>query len=453
MKKYLIAFIVIGTVLRFYHLDYNSLWLDEAWTYEFSKMSWQGIWDTTAYEFNPPGFYWLEHIVLYFSKSEFALRLIPALFGIAEIPVMYLIGKEFYRSEKAGLISAIFMTFSGFGIWYSQEARTYTVTLVLFSLAFYYWLKAKDSLIPNENRLCGLFCALAFWTHFYIMIPVVILLSYDAIHCLSEWVVKRDSLADWLDAISETTGHAIGTFVILGFPIIYTTIRLFFIRTAHAPTYGMQGLDILWNTLYALSGNSPYPFILGLFVLAGFVLLYFRNKAQFWMLAIFTGVPLVASIGLSYLFPMLPRYLIYLLPFWILAITAFFDFPKKRMTIAMLTAASIAMLAFTPFAFIYYNRQLKQDYRGAVAYVSQKPDNTIVVMPDVANGPFGYYYQGDTAVTYTSDVSQLPNGSLYFIADDFCKEQTNSVTLSYLNEHYQRNDNFTGIHIFEEDKK
>ena len=99
------------------------------------------------------------------------------------------------------------------------------------------------------------------------------------------------------------------------------------------------------------------------------------------------------------------------------------------------------------------DRQLKQDYRGAVAYVSERTSQSskIIVMPDVADGPFEYYYQGNATLTYTSNVTALPDNtaSVYFVADDFGKDYAKSVTLSYLNENYQRNDNYTGIHIYE----
>lgn len=314
-SKVLLAVITaIGAGLRIYHLGYNSLWLDEAWTWHFSSMSWQGIWETTAYEFNPPGFYWLEHIVLYFGDSEIMLRLIPAVFGIAEIPIMYLIGKEFYRSEKAGLVASIFMAFSPFGIWYSQEARTYMVTLVLVSLAFYFWMKGRVV-------FTSLFAALAFWTHFYTILPFVLMSGIDFIkfqHSTDDYTFFGKPIKiNWL---KENL-----LFALLAYPVLVTTTRLFFIRTAKAPPYGMQGLDIIWNVLYALAGNSPFPVILGLLFILGMVVLWLRERDKFIILAVFLAGPLALSFAFSYLFPMLPRYLIYLLPFWILGTTAPFE--------------------------------------------------------------------------------------------------------------------------------
>ena len=44
----LILLIIIGFFLRFYHLDYNSLWFDEAFTLFTANHSLSGIWDIVS---------------------------------------------------------------------------------------------------------------------------------------------------------------------------------------------------------------------------------------------------------------------------------------------------------------------------------------------------------------------------------------------------------------------
>ncbi|MFA5614676.1 MAG: glycosyltransferase family 39 protein, partial [Methanoculleus sp.] len=145
----LIGLTLIGLILRFYNLGWNSLWLDEASTLSFARQSLLGIWESTAGgEFNPPLFYWLEHGMLAFGESEFVLRFLPALLGVLTIPVVYLVGKEF-RDRNVGIIAAALLTFSPFHIFYSQEARAYAPMLFFFSLALVFYLRASRS---NEVR-------------------------------------------------------------------------------------------------------------------------------------------------------------------------------------------------------------------------------------------------------------------------------------------------------------
>ncbi|GFE67621.1 glycosyltransferase family 39 protein [Chroococcus sp. FPU101] len=66
--------------------------------------------------------------------SLFAMRSLPALFGVLAIPLSYLLGKIAFRSALAGQFSAAMMTVSPYGIYLAQEARHYTLG-VLFVIA------------------------------------------------------------------------------------------------------------------------------------------------------------------------------------------------------------------------------------------------------------------------------------------------------------------------------
>lgn len=127
----LLLLTVIGAGLRLYNLGFNSLWLDEAATYSLSVVPLGQIWtNMAAGEFNPPLFFIIQHFMIMIGNTEIALRIMPALFGIATIPVIYLVGKEF-MDKYVGLIIAAAFTLSPFLVVYSQEARAYSLLLLL----------------------------------------------------------------------------------------------------------------------------------------------------------------------------------------------------------------------------------------------------------------------------------------------------------------------------------
>jgi mannosyltransferase len=96
----LLSLTILGSFLRFYNLGFNSLWLDEATTLNWSKPWFLEIWEISrSTDFHPPLFHWIEHIMLIFGQSEFVLRTAPAILGILTIPVFYLIGKEFHDKK------------------------------------------------------------------------------------------------------------------------------------------------------------------------------------------------------------------------------------------------------------------------------------------------------------------------------------------------------------------
>src|SRR5674476_964911 len=53
-SQILLSLTILGLFLRFYNLGFNSLWLDEATTHHFAKLSFIEIWELTAGgEYNP----------------------------------------------------------------------------------------------------------------------------------------------------------------------------------------------------------------------------------------------------------------------------------------------------------------------------------------------------------------------------------------------------------------
>ena len=124
---------IVGAALRFATINTRGLWLDETTTISQTTRS---IWGTILSQVggtHPPLFHFLMHFwIQWFGTSEVAVRSFAAVFGIASIPVAYWVGRRLY-DRRVGLIAALILTFSPFGIWYSQEARMYSM-LMFFAL-------------------------------------------------------------------------------------------------------------------------------------------------------------------------------------------------------------------------------------------------------------------------------------------------------------------------------
>ena len=174
----LLSLTLVGAILRFYNLGYNSLWLDEASTLTIAVKSIPDIWQaTTGGEFNPPLFYWTEHVMLVFGNSEVVLRVVPALLGVLTIPLIYLVGKEF-MDRNTGIIAAAAFAFSPFLIFYSQEARAYSMMLFFVTASMVFYFRALKSNGLSDWALFGILSALAFWSHFYALVIIGALFLY-----------------------------------------------------------------------------------------------------------------------------------------------------------------------------------------------------------------------------------------------------------------------------------
>jgi mannosyltransferase len=392
----LLSLTLVGAILRFYNLGYNSLWLDEASTLTFAVKSMPEIWQaTTGGEFNPPLFYWVEHLMLVFGNSEAVLRFIPALLGVLTIPLIYLAGKEF-MDRNTGIIAAAAFAFSPFLIFYSQEARAYSMMLffVTFAMVFYFRALKSDGL--SDWALFGALSALAFWTHFYALVIIGALFLY-ALYELYPKIRNNLHAAKPLVA-----GGAL--FALICLPLIIVTIQLFAKRTGSAPTFGIQGPEIIIATFAQISGSGVAMYLLLILFIAGIVQAFLLDKNKGIFLVTVTVLMFVISNFLSYRMPMQPRYLICLAIVYFIAIALSYKLLFTLMENPGIVYALIAfMVVINAFSLAgYYSNYTKDDWRGFSSSFQEKtrPGDIVVVIPAYISQPFDYYYSNATDRTF-----------------------------------------------------
>ena len=102
----LIGLLIVATFLRFYKLDFQSLWLDEIYTMNISNP------DFSLKKFHSEmllreGFPYLYYILVkisyfFFGYEPYVARAVSAVAGIASVYVIYRLGKEL-GNKKIGL--------------------------------------------------------------------------------------------------------------------------------------------------------------------------------------------------------------------------------------------------------------------------------------------------------------------------------------------------------------
>ena len=141
MKKYILLILIVGLALRLVVIN-QSLWLDESIGALVVKNQtfWQILSEFPTHDNHPPLYYLtLKLWSGLFGYSEAALRSLSVIFGIGTIYMVYKIGNIF--SKRLGALAAILIATSPFHIYYSQEARMYSMAAFLAALAFYLFLK------------------------------------------------------------------------------------------------------------------------------------------------------------------------------------------------------------------------------------------------------------------------------------------------------------------------
>lgn len=448
----LLSLTVIGALLRFWNLGFNALWLDEASTYTFATMSIPGIWEATVGgEFNPPLFYWVEHVMLLFGNNEIVLRFVPALLGVLTIPLFYLIGKE-YVDRNVGIIAAAACTFSPFLIIYSQEARAYSMMLFFVALATLFQLRASKTNTMQDWVLFGAFSALAFWSHFY----AIVLIGALVLYTLYEFFPKIRADTSLIKPLAA--GGA--AFVILILPLVPVILQLFSKRTAGGPTFGYQGIMLIVETIkqvltspFSLPGTDLVFLVLVILFIIGVVQAFSINRNKGVFLLSLLVLTFLISYILSFKIPMMPRYLIFLsIILWIgVALSYKVALPHIPGHLVVYGFILLLLVFSLPFLSVYYTNYTKEDWRGVSADLSQvtKQGDYVVVMPGYVLQPLNYYYSNSTdgTIEYGASSAQrlralssqnTENRTVYYVVTaDILSADPTGGALAWLDEHAQ----------------
>jgi mannosyltransferase len=452
----LIVLTIAGFFLRFYNLGYNSLWLDEATTYSISSQSFAGIWQTIAAgEFNPPLFYWIEHLMLVFGNSEVVLRFIPAVLGVLSIPVFYLAGKEFL-DRNTGIIAAAACTVSPFLIYYSQEARAYSMMLFFVALATLFFLKAMKSGNRVHWILFAVFSAIAFWSHFYAIVMIGALVLY----ALVIWAPKIRTELNNLKLLVL----GVIVFAVLCLPLILVTISLFAARTSSAPTFGLQGLTLIAETFTQISGFSALAaIILVILFCVGIIQMWFVSRDKSVFLILTTVFIFAISYILSFKMPMQSRHLICISIVFFLGIACSYKvlYALIRRPAVVYSLIAVLCIISAPMLVSYYSGYSKEDWRGFSAALQEKTNSGdgIVTVPNYMGVPLNYYYSADKDNTHEYGAttgqelervySQKGNGTMYFVVtSDIYAANPNGDAVAWLSNNTRLLGQDTGIYLF-----
>ena len=164
----LAAAVLLGGLLRFVTLDQQSFWLDEAYTVRFLSGS---LGDTLGilpeWESAPPVYYvlaWGWGQVLGFGET--GLRSLSALAGTLTIPVAYAIGARLV-SPSTGVVAAGLTAVHPLLVWFSQEARAYSLVVLFASLSLLCFLHVLDGGGRRAWAWWAVCSALAIATHYF----------------------------------------------------------------------------------------------------------------------------------------------------------------------------------------------------------------------------------------------------------------------------------------------
>jgi 4-amino-4-deoxy-L-arabinose transferase-like glycosyltransferase len=432
----------LGGVLRVYHLNARSLWLDEGFAVSFASRSILGIVTNTT-ETSPPLYFLLLHAwTSLFGTSEVALRALSVLFAVAAIVCTGLLG-FCLCDRRTGLVAALLMAVMVFPIHYAREVRPYSVYLVLTLGSFYFCLKGLQDNRGRDWLGYLVFTVALSYTHNYWLFSVLgqnlyvlffsgtrrpvlmrwLGLQAGVILCFSPWVIPlinqaaKEARGPWITRPEVTDlANAIRSYVaFLIHPLILWGYVILAALGAVPLTTPKRGQPV--EATQAGQGSERWRLHLGAAQRSSFLLL--------WLVC-----PILVPFYLSqFLNPpiFVPRYSIGSIPaLYLLLASGVWRVPTIFLrglvigAIALVSTASLQHYYFTSRGEArrnaeYYYAFPAESWRELVASLSQqvKPADVVVVSPEWSVPPFAYYakdaihYHGLPAVLKAEDRARL----------------------------------------------
>jgi mannosyltransferase len=167
------ALTVLAAILRFTRIGHQGFWFDEGNTAQlvhFSPGQMLGL--IPQSESTPPLYYCVAWVwARVFGYGEAGLRSLSALAGVVTVPVAYGAASKLV-SRRVGLITAALTACNPFLIWYSQEARSYSLLVLLTAAALLAFAYARAAPTPRILLAWVIASGLALATHYYALLAI-----------------------------------------------------------------------------------------------------------------------------------------------------------------------------------------------------------------------------------------------------------------------------------------
>jgi len=404
----LLLILALGGFLRIYDLGAESLWLDEAWSIHESAMSPQQI----AEHANQPPLYFLilNFWINLFGTSEVALRSLSAIFGIISILFIYQVGSTLFN-RKVGLISGLLSAISYYHIYYSQEARGYSLLLLLSLLSYLLFIEILQEDGKWHYPIYFLANLLLGYTHIY----GLFIIASQIFYFLLFWNKYRAQRVKFATTVAVTIVALLPLVPLMWGRVVSIAQRGFWIPEPN--------LGTIWNSLATFAGSGGgREFILLTFVLLAiigfFSIKMVENKwrwkeplqnlsslgrsirlesiEQELLLIIWLFFPIVISFIISqFMTPIyLTRYTIGVSPaFYLLVAKGMGNLNRKWLFYPVL----IFIILLSSFGLqSYYKNDVKEQWREVANLVelNSMRNDVIIVCAGYYRLPFDYYYQG-----------------------------------------------------------
>jgi uncharacterized membrane protein len=398
---------IIGAILRYIDIAAAYIWIDEAWTLWSSQQSWLAL---NFVDVHPGGAYMIVKIVtMLLGTSVFTLRLPSLIFGVIGIPVTYWFAKEFTGKTSVGILSALLMALSVENIMQSDNARMYTMIPVFFMLFAIYFFRAYKEGGYKNWLITTAFAIAMMWTYYLMVIPLGITILWFIYKERQKVLVNKPFLWSAIIFVISMT--------LLALPFL----RSLQIKSTEGSLLIYQGAMVPYQILITDFGSPPLlALLIGLFAIAGGILLWRDNKEKGEYITLVVISSLVVISIMSFSVMILPRYEDWALGifYMLIALTvcSIPDYFKNNWKTKAMTGFIIVVLV-SSFVMVYPEQYTQvHNYSGNIPeqvnqLINATPnaDEIVLLLNPGSLELFNFYWTGTSHLDRFNSVGELPN--------------------------------------------
>jgi mannosyltransferase len=377
---------IVAAMLRLHLLGAKIFWFDECVGVEIARLDWFNfariLWRREA---NMSLYYLFLRLWLHLGSTPAFIRSLSVIFALATIPALYLLGRRLFDS-RTGLIAAVLLAFNAYHIRYSQEARSYALTVLLCVLSSLFFIESLQNPSRRTRLEHVLTSSLTVYAHFFA--ALVILAQYVSLRFLDSTKIPAATRKNWRW---------------IGFTILPAAI--FVIATGAGPLSWIPppSLRGLWVFAIFLTGNEGPRLVMASVIACGAAVLpLFLNKLRkssweswrYWFLVLWLVFPVLLTVGLSFARPLfLARYFVICLPALNLLMAA--GLARLRSLWLVTPALLVLVILSLQGTVSYYERDFdlrRDNWADASQFLlsNARPGDAIVF--DIAMGRMPYEY-------------------------------------------------------------
>lgn len=421
-KNTVLIFSITALIIRLINFN-QSLWLDEiisAANY-FGNVSFYKT--LIATQFNNHIFYSIfAYLSGLFFDFDWAYRLPSLIIGVISIFAIARLTSQF-NNKFVVLFSIALITLSPIHIDQSQQARGYTLlvlSVIISSFLFY-------QLFSNSKRSYWIWYTLVniigIWTHLYMIFVIISQFCVFILYFISTKPIKNKLSSIQPNSLFLSFTIIGLTSIILYLPSLPYLLYSFF---SESTPNTLLEYSFVFTMLKSLSvgeyGGGFAILYFGLFTLGMWQLYRVDWKLLFYIILSFL-FPLVI-VGITQPVFLYPRFFIFLLPLFIVAVSFGMAFIAKMVPVRIRSIVVVVFLCSIILTnwnsinkIITWDRQ---NYREAGEVIkSYSPDSTVLAVPGYAEGAISYYIPNYKIVVVNSieEVHSLAKiyGNLLFL--------------------------------------